>query len=148
MKLEQLVKDAPSYYGKCILKDCTASAICLRYLLYQQRAKESRQLTIVNPDFAQPQKGENCPCFRSLTPVRMARGFQNALRTVPHGNIKQVQQELIYHFCRTMFYYYRKGDRMLSPKEQKYVSDVLIRFGAKEPITFDAYEEGYVWNED
>ena len=148
MNVSKLVNEVPSNYGKCILDKCSASSKCLRYQLYAHRVAAEKQFVIVNPDVAAPSRGEECPCFHNAEPVRLARGFQTALSSVPHGNVKLIQEELISYYSRSMFYYYRKGERALSPKEQLHISDVLIRHGAQSPVVFDAYEDGYVWNED
>ena len=147
MKVEELVGQVPSNYGKCILEQCSASSKCLRQILYRNRVKSIKQLVIVDPALVSPEKGESCAAFHDFSPVRLARGFQEALKTVPHGNVKLIKEELINYYSRSMFYYYRKGERTLSPKEQSHISEVLIRYGAKGPIVFDAYEEGYIWNE-
>ena len=123
MDINELVNKVPSNYGKCILDKCPVADRCLRHLLFIHRPLSAKCLVIVNPDVVSPEMGEACPCFHSTEPVRLARGFQSALNSVPHGNIKLIQEELISDYSRSMFYYYRKGERVLSPAAQLHISE-------------------------
>ena len=138
--------EAPSNYGRCIQGHCAVAGNCIRHQLYLSRLSKEKYLCVLNPDQVSPEKGEACPYFQSDVPERLARGFSKALKTVPYGKVKVVQEELTAHYCRTLFYYYRKGERVLNAADQKYIADVLVKHGAQSPIEFDAYEEGYVWN--
>ena len=49
------------------------------------------------------------------------------------------------HFSERSYYRIRKGERLLSPDEQKAVRQIIARLGFTEEWDFAAYEEDYLW---
>jgi len=48
-------------------------------------------------------------------------------------------------FGRRTYYRVRKGERPLSPDEQKSMLNILKQCGINDPGKFDAYFEAYDW---
>ena len=55
------------------------------------------------------------------------------------------QAKLKEYFSRRTYYRIRKGERLLSPAEQRDVQKILKQCGATGKQEFDAYVEDYEW---
>ena len=64
-------------------------------------------------------------------------------KNLPHKQMQAVICGLIRYFNQRTYYRARKGERPLSPVEQKIVLNVLKQHGVDEPKEFDAYFEAY-----
>ena len=56
-----------------------------------------------------------------------------------------VRQRLIGKHCRTYYYEYRNGTRLISPAIQEEVRSLFREAGWKEEVNFDGYVEDYEW---
>lgn len=145
MNTQELMQNAPSDYPKCTQADCPAAEQCLRHLMAQVTPEKAIAITVINPKNLKPELGTSCPYFHSSQPVRMARGFTRALGSVRHGEVNKVMEEISHRWSKATYYRLRKGERLISPQEQKIIADILVQHGAKEPIEFDNYEDGFDW---
>lgn len=138
-------KDIPSDFRRCVAADCNASELCLRHHAFAATTEDDKDFGVINPKTAQPDSGTDCPHYCSAAQVRMARGFKHALLSVPHGNVKCICDEISQYFCQRNYYHMRRGDRPMTPAEQKIVAEVLEKYGAHTPIEFDAYYDDFLW---
>ena len=145
MNIKELIEKAPSDYPKCAQANCPAAEQCLRHLMAQATPEKAIAITVVNPKNIKPELGTSCPYFHSTQPVRMARGFTQALNNVRHGEVKKIVAELSDLFDERLYYRMRKGERTINPQQQEIIAEVLIRHGAAQPVEFDSYEEGFNW---
>ena len=56
-----------------------------------------------------------------------------------------VRQHLIRTHCRTYYFEYRNGTRLISPAIQEEVRRLFREAGWKNDIEFDSYIEDYDW---
>ena len=56
-----------------------------------------------------------------------------------------VRQRLIGKHCRTYYYEYRNGTRLISPAVQEEVRNLFREAGWNEEVHFDSYVEDYEW---
>lgn len=138
-------KDIPSDFRHCVVDGCCAADHCLRHQAYEHSENEDTSFWIINPKAAQPEAGEECPHYLDAAPVRMARGFLGALASVPSANVHAVRAEISAAFCQRTYYTMRRGERAMSPAEQRIVAAALERNGAKSPVEFDSYYEALHW---
>lgn len=137
--------DIPTDFRRCVATSCAAAERCLRYQAFEASSADDASFWCINPKAARPEEGEACPHFCSAEKVRMARGFKQAMLSVPYGNVGNICRDLSQHFCERNYYHMRRGDRPMTPAEQQIVADVLQRYGARTPIEFDFYYEDFLW---
>lgn len=140
-----LYERAPREYTLCLRHACASASHCLRHQVALGLTPSRRVVPLANPLLTSPEGKGKCPFYRSAEKVRLAYGFTRALATVPHGKVKAVRYALMAHMCERNYYYARRGDRPLYPKEQRLVADILTQAGAPTPIAFDRYEWDYDW---
>ena len=141
-------KKVPAHFAFCFQQGCAKEATCLHKLACQYVEKEKQQIICVNPLHVEGQEGEHCPCYEETVQVEMARGFLNALGTVPSAKVETVAQELIKKFNRSYYYRMRKGTMPITPSQQEVIAQVLIKAGAPTPIVFDSYETDNLWDRE
>ena len=73
--------------------------------------------------------------------MRYAWGFKN----IQEKMYKRFMHKLIGKFGCTAYFERRRGDTLLSPKEQQIVIAVLREVGIEGEIEFDSYEENVNW---
>ena len=56
-----------------------------------------------------------------------------------------VRQRLIANHCRTYYYEFRNGDRLIPPAVQEEIRQYFREVGWNEEIKFDGYVEDYEW---
>lgn len=136
---------APEGYSLCFQSQCASAAKCLRALAARDINKSVPKLTIVNPLSVNTTSEGECPSFKSVDKARIARGFTNALRLIPMGNVENVRKTITEQLNQRDYYYLRSGEKQMNPKMQEQIAAILTANGAPEPIEFDRYEEGIVW---
>lgn len=142
----------PLSYACCTVQEgqCPLWEHCLRSKVYREQFNEimlAPAITTVN--FQSPKVHaltEQCTYFRSDRPQRFARGMKHIFDAVPKAKYSAVQQAVEFCFgCRRTYFYCKKGEQLITPKEQTAIAAVFLRHGFIEPPRFDAYEECYSW---
>lgn len=127
----------PLDFPICIYHDCPLAKCCLHQLHYEQKCKVSNYPNIVNP--TRCSKDENCIYYRNNTPVRYAQGFTKIQENLLPSQYRELSATLMGFFGRTGFYSRRKGEKLLSPREQNIVKNTLKRIGITKELEFDNY---------
>lgn len=144
MKEKHDLLEAPSSYHLCLKRECPKASTCLRQLVEQEISDSVEYWTIISPKYQATQKGD-CPHYRSNVKVTYAKGFVGMLENMPNKQMRSVIPHLIGYFGQRTYYRVRKGERLLSPSEQKGLQNILKRCGVTEPPKYDAYVEDYAW---
>lgn len=133
----------PFQYPVCLHADCPRAATCLHQIVYPKLMKSDTILKLVNPQMCA--KDGQCQFYRDSKPVKYARGFTNFQSRMYPGQYYKFMRILIATFSRNSYYERRRGDTLLSPKEQEIVLEALHRVGITEDFPFDQYEEFTNW---
>ena len=86
-------------------------------------------------------KGGNCSRFCEAKLIQKAWGFEHLYDNVPN-NLKSAARKRVHAYLgRAQSAYYRvhHGERMLSPRKQRDILDIVAQFGSTEGISFDHY---------
>lgn len=134
----------PYQYAMCLNRQCPNANTCLRQLTEQSVPESTLYWTIISPKLLNTLKGD-CPYYRPHTKVRYAKGFIGILEALPYKQMQTAISHLMYHFDRRTYYRVRKGERLLSPAEQRKILNILKSCGVTLPQEFDAYIEDYDW---
>jgi hypothetical protein len=99
---------------------------------------------VISPKYQKNQTGD-CPYFRPSGKQTYALGFIGMLEQMSYRQMQEAASRLLNHFGRRTYYRVRKGERPLSPNEQKSILNILEQCGIGDPGKFDTYFETYDW---
>ena len=133
----------PADYPVCVHADCPMAVTCLHRLAYAQIETSNYYLRLVNP--RRCSMDAKCEYYRDSAPMLYARGFKNFQEKMYPKQYKRFMHRLIGKFGRTAYFERRRGETLLSPKEQQIVLAALREVGIVEKLEFDAYEENVSW---
>ncbi len=134
----------PYRYAVCLKRECQMADSCLRQLIEPVMPPELTHWTIISPKYLSAIEG-TCTYYRPAVKVRFAKGFIGILNNLPYNQMQRVISHLMDYFGRRTYYRVRKGERLLSPKEQQNILYILKNCGVEESGEFDAYIEDYDW---
>ena len=147
VKLEHFeFKDVPEWYPVCYQQECTLKDECMRYQAALQAPKMVAEWRCVLP--SQLEKGR-CPHFAEIQPIKVARGFKNLFDNIKAADQTPMRKELVEHFHgKRQYYWYLKGERLLSPKQQQWMRAWFRNWGYNIDVPFDYYEDAYYYTEE
>lgn len=145
------IDDIPHNYIYCYATDetCPQATRCLHAIaarLLQESGRET-PLTIqsVNPNYVR-QSASSCTLFRDSAPARFARGMTKLFEDIPLKQAQAVRRKVVACFsCESYFYLSRKGERLITPDEQKGIEKAFLSAGIETAPQYDGYVEGVVW---
>lgn len=146
MKEQVLFKEkAIKGYTVCTSKQCPIKDKCLRWKVGQQMPDNIRFYSCVNPHY-QDVGTKQCPSFRKSEKVKFAKGMTNIFTDdMPQRVVTYVRQYLISAYCRTYYFEYRNGQRLIPPAIQEEIRTVFRDAGWNKEVFFDGYVEDYEW---
>ncbi|MCD8269753.1 MAG: DUF6078 family protein [Parabacteroides sp.] len=136
--------NVPQGYPLCLNRECPHASTCLKQLAEQAMPDDKKYWNIISPRYQAAQQGE-CSDYRPDKKIYYAQGFMNILGELTVNQYNSVVLGLIRMFGKRSYYRVRKGERLLSPAEQKKVQNLFKRNGVEQPWEFDAYIEDYEW---
>ena len=142
------VQDIPHNYLYCFATDeaCPRAPHCLHATAARLRSQSERtdppSLQSVSPVYIR-KSAARCRFFRDDTPVRFARGMTNMFEDLPLKQARIVRRQVMACFsCESYFYQSRKGERLITPDEQKAIEEVFHSAGVESlPNTTDTRKE-------
>ncbi|MCD8043717.1 MAG: DUF6078 family protein [Tannerellaceae bacterium] len=134
----------PFGYAICLNRGCVQAGTCLRQLIEPVVPADLQHWTIISPKYLASLEG-NCPHYRPAVKVRFAKGFIGILQNLPYKQMQTIVDSLKSYFSRRTYFRIRKGERLLSPVEQRKILMIFKNCGVSQPGEFDAYIEEYDW---
>jgi len=146
MKEKDIFKEkAENGYIVCFADNCPLKERCLRYLVGQQMPDTTSSYHCVNPHF-QDVGTANCSLFRKAEKVKYAKGMMHIFNDdMPKRIEPYVRQHLINSHCRTYYYEFRNGERLIPPTVQEEIRQYFREAGWNSAILFDGFVEDYEW---
>ena len=145
MEKELLIEKAKNGYTVCYQNRCPLHTQCLRWQVGQHVPNTYSSYWCVNPHF-KAVATDNCPMYRNDQKVRFAKGM---LHTFNGDMPKRVEPAVRYGImsltCRTYYFEYRNGTRLIPPALQENIRNLFRENGWKEEVQFDGYVEDYDW---
>lgn len=134
-------EDAPYNWALCFQNECPLRDTCLRFAVGQLMPDSVTHHETVLPT---ARKDDRCCHYVEAKPVRMARGMMGLLPDVPYEVGVALRKHLYTIFGSSSQYYrYREGRWLISPRQQERVAALFRQFGLKGEPHFDAYVDGY-----
>lgn len=148
-----LQHDIPNGYAHCFAgkDDCPHANTCLRAiaarLLTESREPQPPTVHTVNAAYvAQLPDRAACPLYRSNEPLRYAKGMTRLFDELPVKQAAAIRLRVMGCFsCERYFYHSRKGDRLISPDEQRKIANVFRSAAPGVTPKFDSYEYVIPW---
>lgn len=143
-------QDIPKGYALCLSADaCARHTTCLRALAAQALAEsgqtEPAVVQAVNPNLG-VSAGKSCPLYRDSHPVRYAWGMTHLFDDIPLKQARELRRKIMGCFsCETYFYQSRKGERPITPDEQKAITAAFRSTGLTDEPRYDRSSEGILW---
>lgn len=132
-------------YTVCYAEGCPLREQCLRWLVGRQMPDTNSFYNCINPR-NQGVGTERCPHYRNRKKVKFAKGIRYIFNGDMPAKVKPyVRQRLIGKHCKTYYYEYRNGSRLMSPAVQEEVRSFFREAGWNKEIHFDSYVEDYDW---
>ena len=146
MKEQEIFKEkAVSCYTVCFAAQCPLKDRCLRWKVGQQMPDTKSSYHCVNPHY-QDVATEHCPLFRQSEKVQFAQGMMHIFNAnMPRRVEPYVRSNLISSHCKTYYYEYRNGERLISPAIQEEIRELFREAGWNQEVHFDSYVEDYEW---
>lgn len=146
MNEKEIFKEkAVSGYTVCFAAQCPLKDRCLRWKVGQQMPDTKSSYHCVNPHY-QGVATEHCPLFRQSEKVQFAQGMMHIFNAdMPRRVEPYVRSHFIASHCKTYYYEYRNGERLISPAIQEEIRDLFREAGWNQEVHFDSYVEDYEW---
>ena len=146
MNEQEIFKEkAVSGYTVCFAAQCPLKDRCLRWKVGQQMPDTKSSYHCVNPHY-QDVATEHCPLFRQSEKVQFAQGMMHIFNAdMPRRVEPYVRSNLISSHCKTYYYEYRNGDRLIPPAIQEEIRELFREAGWNQEVHFDSYVEDYEW---
>ncbi len=138
-------EQATKGYPVCYSEQCPKKEHCLRWKVGQFMPDTKSIYNCVNPH-CKGVGSEGCPQYRCSKKVKMARGMKHIFNSDMPTKVEPfVRNSIISRYCRTYYFEYKRGARVIPPALQQEIRNLFLQIGWKEPIEFDSYEEDYDW---
>ena len=146
MNEKEIFKEkAVSGYTVCFAAQCPLKERCLRWKVGQQMPDTKSSYHCVNPHY-QDVATDHCPLFRQSEKVQFAQGMMHIFNAdMPRRVEPYVRSHFIASHCKTYYYEYRNGERLISPAIQEEIRDLFREAGWNQEVHFDSYVEDYEW---
>lgn len=146
MKEQEIFKEkAVSGYTVCFAAQCPLKERCLRWKVGQQMPDTKSSYHCVNPHY-QDVATAHCPLYRQSEKVQFAQGMMHIFNAdMPRRVEPYVRSHFIASHCKTYYYEYRNGERLISPAIQEEIRDLFREAGWNQEVHFDSYVEDYEW---
>ena len=87
-----------------------------------------------------------CPHYRPSEKMRFAKGMTQTFNgDMPRRIVEAVRGGIIARHCKTYYYEFCKGQRLIPPAIQEEIRGMFRQAGWDKEIDFDGYIEDYDW---
>lgn len=143
--MENLLTNAPITFIFCFNKECSKKKDCLHFQAGSVQVKRPI-ITTVNYNVT-TNCGDVCPYFKKIEIKEYIKGMTQLYDNIPMKQVDGIRNELVSHFGKTTYYRYIKGEKLLSPEEQQYISQVFIHQGITQEPQYDEHFNSYNWDD-
>ena len=128
-------EDVPDQWAVCPNDQCPRAQECLRHRAYTLMPASEKQRLSVMPQAWQ--SGE-CTEFAEDRPQQLAWGMKRLFNGIPEWKATAIRHELYDLFGAERTYYrFRRGEYVITPKQQQDIADLFARHGITEPRQYD-----------
>lgn len=133
----------PSWYVLCTNKECPLKDECMRFMAGSYAPDDLEYATCIMP---RTLKDGKCRWFDKITIEVWAAGFTRLYDRVLKSDYTEMRKAITrYLHGAKMYYEYKRGERVLSAKQQQWIRDFVKSYGYDWEVEFDRYFEDYVY---
>jgi hypothetical protein len=133
----------PSWYVLCTNKECPLKSECMRFMAGSYAPDDFEYATCIMPKTL---KDGKCRWFDKITIEVWAAGFTRLYDRVLKSDYTEMRKAITrYLHGAKMYYEYKRGERVLSAKQQQWIRDFVKSYGYDWEVEFDRYFEDYVY---
>lgn len=131
----------PPSFCLCFQADCPRAGECIRFLAGKHAGEERTCGPAVYPA---ARRGSGCTCYKRTRLIRAAYGFNALFAEVKKKDDTPLRNRIkAYLGGHTTYYRYHHGERLLTPEQQEWITDLFRRHGYEGDLKFDAYRDVY-----
>ena len=136
-------KQVPYNWPLCYLSECGRKEECLRYQVTSCVPQQVTNYPCVLPTALE--QGQ-CRYFHAIQKVRAAAGFRRIISELKEKDLYSIRREMTaYIGSQAAYYRYKRGERLLTPKQQEWIKKMLCRYGYDGEVRFDGYQDIYIF---
>jgi len=135
-------KKIPDWWAVCPNSNCPLAETCLRQQVCRQLPENIMYWSCVLP---LRQKGTACKHFQKFEKVTMAQGLNSIYKNVRARYARTSIRLALTSFLgsKGTYYRYKDGERLINPKLQQDIIDIVHRYAPEAEVTFDKLFEDY-----
>ena len=142
--LEEALRARVGHYLVCFIDQCPLHDQCLRWLVGQYADPTPLAHNAINPRNPKIGGGQ-CTMYRNCERVLMKRGFKGMYYDMPGHMERSIRRHLIQLWGRKQYFEMRRGDRLVTPRQQQEQADVCRLYGWDGPVVYDGEQEDWLW---
>ena len=129
-------KKIPDWWAVCPHSNCPMAETCLRQQACRQMPQKVKLWTCVLPHV---QKDGMCPYYLKYEKVMMAKGLNNIYNNVRAREARsRIRVTLTdYLGSKGTYYRYKDGERLINPKLQQEIINIVHRYAPGVEVTFE-----------
>ncbi len=143
-KENALREKASQHYLVCFIDKCPLHDHCLRWQAGQYADPKQLVCKAINPHSSRV-GSEQCVMYRSDQRVLMKLGLTKLYHEMPTYMERSIRQHLIDCWGRKQYFEMRRGDRPITPEQQRQVANACRKNGWTGPIVYDGEQEDWEW---
>ena len=135
-------KKIPDWWAVCPNSNCPLAETCLRQQACRQMPQEVRFWTCV---LTHAQKDGECPYYLKYEKVMMAQGLNSIYKNVRAREARSKIRVTLtdYLGSKGTYYRYKDGERLINPKLQQEIINIVHRYAPGVEVTFDKLYADY-----
>jgi len=132
----------PDWWALCPKSDCKMAETCLRHQVCMQVPEKYKRWQCILPHAT---KKDPCEFYRKLEKVTMAKGIASVYKNVESRDARScIRYALTAHLgSKGTYYRYKDGERLINPKLQQEIIDIVHRYAPGIEVKFDETFEDY-----
>jgi len=132
----------PEWWALCPGYECPRAGECLRHLAFRQAPAEVKKWKCVLPHVV---KDGACEFFRKAETVTMASGLNAIYRNITSKQARSNIRKQLTDFLgsKGTYYRYKDGERVINPKLQQEIRDMVHLYAPDAEVSFDKTFEDY-----
>ena len=135
-------KKIPDWWAFCPKSDCKMAETCLRHQVCKHVPEKYTRWLCIRPHAI---KEDDCKYYLKTEKVTMAQGIASIYKNVKSREARSsIRFALTSHLgSKGTYYRYKDGERLINPKLQQEIVDIVHRYEPGIEVCFDKTFEDY-----
>lgn len=131
----------PASWTYCFLDGCPLAAKCIRHL---SGTVVPDDVIVGSAVFPTVLRQEQCRFYKLVRIIKAACGFNILFSEVKQKDVTTLHRRLNAYFgSQTSYSRYKRGLKLLTPEQQKWIIDLFASYGYTDVVRFDSFKNVY-----